>query len=274
MMRICISIVGFIALLLAACTGGTPPTDTPPTEPPTLVPTATNLPTLQPSITPEPSIVPTETFIPVTVESLLGEEIPPPINISVPEGWLSGTDALLLADLDGRLRSIPVAIYTGPVTGGTGYIVLFWGFPNLAPIGAENSDMDYLMWTEGLRLFRMAVVEDDCNPGTDLQNTFPVGDRMGSGTRFAIVDCPTTPDASGWFTALQVQGGNFAFYNFIEPAGDINSPQVIDEMAIGYTDLQAILNTVQFNIPEAPAEVPTEAPAETPAEAPAEAPTP
>lgn len=249
-----------IMLWLAACSPAAEPTAVP-TETPTLLPTATDLPAPAPSETPEPlqSPTPTETLIPVTAEPLLGELTEPPLNITLPPDWSRVlADRLLVQDVDNTLRWIPVTVYSGPVTGGLGFIVLLWGFPNLTSITPENPDIQQIMWLEGLRLFRRALVEEGCNPGTDLQTAFTIGDRAASGTRFAIVDCAETADARGWFAGLQEGGGNFVFFNYIEPAGDINAQETIAAMNAGEGELQAILDTVQFRVSEqiAPAATP------------------
>jgi hypothetical protein len=247
-----------VILLLAACSG-TSPTATPTaTDTPTAVPTATDTPTLAPSDTPEPSATPTETEtpIPIEVDQLAGEDVPPPLTIDLPAGWKQGTDSMTIADIDGALRTIPVAVYTGSVTGGTGYIILFWGFPNLVSATADPTDIDTIMWTEGLRLFRSSLVEAGCNPGTDLQASFPVGDHIGSGARFVIVGCPESPDASGWFVGLREYGGNFVFFVYVEPDGDINAPETIAAINTAETELQAVMDTIRFHQPVSPAATP------------------
>lgn len=179
----------------------------------------------------------------VTLEPLMGDQIPPPFTIALPEGWLTGLDVLVLRDIDG-IRNIPFAIYQGPVTGGMGTIVVLWGFPNLI---AGNLDAAITgaavtpdLYSDGSRLLRLAVVEQGCNVGTDLRRSYPVGGLEAIGTQFAAVDCPELPDTRGWYAGLQQYGLNFVFYAYSEPIEAANTAE---------TDLQAILDTVTFVLP-------------------------
>lgn len=184
-----------------------------------------------------------ETEIPVvTVEPLLGEEIQPPLDITLPDGWGSGYDALLLTDADGSLRSVPLAVYTGPVEGGQGFIVLLWGFPNLVPIGTDTSGPIQDLWGDGLRLLRLAVIEQGCNIGTDLRTQYSIGGQPAMGTQFSAVDCPELPDTRGWFAGISERGINFVFFVYTDP---------IDAMTGARAGLQTVLDSVQFRIPEA-----------------------
>ena len=137
-----------VALLVSACGGGAPeptaetlPTFTPePTLVPTLQPSP--LPTLQPSITPEPETTPTNTAVPA--EAMLEEEVPPPLTMDLPDGWQLGSGVRLFNDI-GDLRVVPFGFYTGPVTGGQGFIVVLWDFPNAVsgnPFLAEGTEPD------------------------------------------------------------------------------------------------------------------------------------
>jgi hypothetical protein len=85
------------------------------------------------------------------------------------------------------------------------------------------------------------MVEQGCNAGTDLQRTYEVGGRSGSGTQFAIVDCPETPDTRGWFVGLQEDGLNFVFYVYADP---------IEAMDVAEEELQAVLDSVVFQVAE------------------------
>lgn len=175
-----------------------------------------------------------------TFDPLAHEQIEPPLTITLPDGWSSGYDALVLQDIDG-IRPIPFAVYTGPVTGGTGTIVLLWGFPNL--INANSVAVEPDIWTDGTRLLRLAVVGDGCNVGTDLRRMYSVGGIQAIGTQFAAVDCPDLPDTRGWFAGVRQFNVNFVFYAYTEPiaAMDGSAPD----------EIQAILDTVQFVEPEA-----------------------
>lgn len=188
----------------------------------------------QPELTLEPTIV-------VTFEPLLGEAIEPPLDLTLPRGWQFGYDALLLDDVDVSVRAIPFAIYTGPVSGGTGTVVLLWGFPNLVagnPFMAQDAEPD--LWADGLRLLRLAIIEQGCNIGTDLRSSYVVGGKNAVGTQFAAVDCPALPDTRGWFAGVREGGINFIFYAYADP---------IEAMDTAEPELQAILDSVTFALP-------------------------
>ncbi len=171
-----------------------------------------------------------------TYDPLSHDHIQPPLTIDLPAGWSYAYDALVLQDIDG-IRPIPFALYTGPVTGGTGTIVLLWGFPNLVSAVALEPDV----WTDATRLLRLAIFEEGCNIGTDLRRNYSVGGLQATGTQFAAVSCPTLPDARGWFAGLRQFDVNFVFYVYTDPIGamDGTAPD----------QLQAILDTVQFVLP-------------------------
>ncbi len=232
--------------LIAACTPAAEPTATPPaTETPTLVPTITSspVPTVQeiPTDTPSPSLEPSITPIPITIAPLLGEEIPPPMDIELPEDWMYAHNTLVISDID-ALRSVPFALYTGPVTGGTGFIIMLWGFPNIAsgnPLMPGGGEADLLV--DGLRLLHFAIIEPGCNPGTDLRREYSIGGLPAVGTLFAAVDCAEEPDTKGWFAGLQESNLNFVFYVYAYPIEAMDGP------APG--EMQSILDTVRFRVP-------------------------
>ncbi|MBL8133959.1 MAG: thioredoxin domain-containing protein [Anaerolineae bacterium] len=194
--------------------------------------------------TPTPDPEATEEAEPLVLEAVTGQDVPPPITLQLPAGWLSGSDVLVLQDVD-AIRNIPFAIYTGPVTGGVGTIVLLWGFPNLvvAPSAVQATLPPEMLdlHIDGTRLLRLAVVEQGCNVGTDLRRTYSIGGLQAAGTQFAAVDCPELPDTRGWFAGLRQYGLNFMFYAYAEP---------IEAMDTAEVELQAILDTVVFTLPE------------------------
>ncbi len=180
----------------------------------------------------------------ITYAPLSGESVPPPIEITLPDGWAFAYDALVLQDID-ALRPVPFALYQGPVTGGTGTIVLLWGFPNLVianPFAGGGIQPD--VWADGTRLLRLAIVEQGCNVGTDLRRIYRVGTVEAVGTQFAAVDCPELADTRGWFAGVRQFNANYIFYAFAEPIGAMNTAEA---------ELQAILNTVVFLPPPTPA---------------------
>jgi hypothetical protein len=191
--------------------------------------------TVDPEATPEPEVL--------VLEPLMGDRVPPPLTIDLPDGWRMGYDVLLLRDID-AIRNIPLAVYTGPVTGGQGTIVLLWGFPNLVIASPVLGEIAPDLWADGTRLLRLAIVESGCNIGTDLRRTYSIGGLQAVGTQFAAVNCPELPDTRGWFAGLQQFNLNFIFYAFAEPLEALNGP--------AEAELQAILDSVRFVRPPTP----------------------
>lgn len=198
---------------------------------------------VDPAATPDPDLV--------TLEPLMGDQVPPPLTIDLPDGWQAGYDVLVLQDID-AIRNLPFAVYTGPVTGGQGTIVLLWAFPNLLSGNPLLGEVAPDLWADGTRLLRLAIVEAGCNIGTDLRREYPIGGLTALGTSFAAVDCPALPDTRGWFAGLQQFDLNFVFYAFAEPITALDGP--------AEDELQAILDTVQFVRPPTPTPTPTPTP--------------
>lgn len=229
----------FMILFITACETLAPPVPTA-----TLTPVPSSTPTQPPSPTPtsepiaatEEIILTDEPALELVVTPLAGEGVVPPIRIDLPEGWRFFYDTLTVLDIDAG-RTIPLAIYQGPVadTSAIGTIILLWGFPNLVAFDPNVTEVN--LWSDGLRLLRLTLVEEGCNLGTDLQRSYRIGNRAASGTQFSIVDCPETPNTRGWFAGLQEQHLNFVFFMYVEP---------IDAANQGLEDLQAILDTVTF----------------------------
>jgi hypothetical protein len=193
---------------------------------------ATNTPSL--ASTPDPlSTAPAV----VTLAPLLGEAFVPPLTLDLPEGWQQANDTLLLDDVAG-VRAIPFTLFTGEVTGGIGSIVLLWRFPNLSagnPLDATPDAPD--LYTDGLRLLRLAIVEPGCNVGTDIRREYSVGGMTAVGTQFSAVDCPQLPDTRGWFAGVRWNDVNYIFYMYADP---------IEAMDVARGDLQAILDSLRF----------------------------
>lgn len=208
----------------------------------------TSIPTFDPNATLDP-----ESTEPVLLEldPLLNQQVPPPYEIDLPEGWVYGYDVLVLRDID-AIRNMPIAVYTGDITGGTGVIVLLWGFPNILPSeGFIPETVTPNLFTDGLRLLPLAIVEPTCNVGTDLRRDYSIGGLAATGTQFAAVDCPDgLPDTRGWFAGLQHFNVNFMFYVFADP---------IDAIDTGEAELQAILDSITFVLPEVTPEATAEA---------------
>jgi len=235
-----------LAIVLAACSGqATAPS---PNAAPTLVASLTSTVASTPAATETPAAettgeASTETPVVITVEPLLGRSVEPPLDVTLPAGWMVGYDTLLLPDVD-AMRPVPLVVWTGSVTGGTGTIVLLWGFASFIggnPLEAQIATPAPDLWADGLRLLRLAIIEQGCNIGTDLRRDYRIGLLPAVGTQFSAVDCPTTANTRGWFAGLNESGLNYVFYVYTDP---------IDAMAQAGEELQAILETVRFRPPE------------------------
>lgn len=235
-------LLALMTAVLAACSPATPPEPSPlpPTETPTSAPTATPfiMPTAIPSQTPLP-VTPSATI--EEVDPLAGIVVEPPLTLDLPEGWQFGYDTLITRDL-GEIIYLPFALYTGPVTDGTGTIVLLWNFLNATtgnPFSPAAGQPD--PWLDGLRFLRTVIFENACVFGTaPRDDTYTVGGLPAVGTLFSVVTCPELPDTRGWFAALIVEEMNFVFYMYTDPisAMDGQAPY----------DLQAILDSITFRV--------------------------
>jgi hypothetical protein len=233
------------ALFLAACSNEPAPPLA--TSLPTAVatntiaalPTDTPAPTITATSSPDVSATPT---IPViTVEPVTNQLIPPPIDLQLPEGWQLGYQSIIIPEID-RARVYPVAFYTGPVTGGTGWLVIVWGFINVTePVPGLGESSPINLWSDGLRLWRLLIIEPTCVIGTDVQRQFRVGGLTGVGTYVSAMECPDDlPDAAGWFVGLQERGMNFLFYMYTEPREALDGPAA--------DELQNILDGINFRV--------------------------
>lgn len=241
--------------VLAACGSDENATEIPTlasTRTPTAVATLTNT----PSPTPQPTATdlppPTQAIadaeqteeadfsvelVPGDLDSLVPMR-PPPLNITLPEGWQSFDTTQPITEIDGTLEVIPLTVYFGPVTGGIGQIIVMWAFPSFSPSNAPNS-LEENLYFDGLRLLRFALFDANCNIGTDVERTYFIGEQRAQGTLYSAVDCPDgTPDIRGWFAGVVDSGINYMFFMGAEPitAMDGTAPQ----------EIQAILDTIEF----------------------------
>lgn len=263
-------------LSLTACGANPTPTPTLPTLIPTLLPSLTPsseaqvqaavegtltalapIPTFAPDFTLSP-----EATLPVTqLPAVTGVETIPPLDIGLPAGWQARYNAQILPDVDSNLTAFPYAAYAGPITGGTGIITLYWGFPSFTqlsdtdmaaamlgtPVGSSPVEPD--LFNDGVRILRLAVVEQGCNIGIDVRRSYRVGNLSAVGTQFSAVTCPELPDTRGWFAGVQQEGINYIFYVFSDPISAMDSSSA---------ELQAILDTIRFR--PVPTLAPTAAP--------------
>lgn len=192
---------------------------------------------------PPPEITPEATPETLILEPAEGQEIDPPIEITLPDDWLFGNGTIGIRDLLGY-QLIPYTVYTGPVTGGDGYIILLWGFETMGNAGNPlvAGDEYFGPYLDALRLLRLAVLEPECVIGTEPERDFEVGGIVATGANFAVERCPETADARGWFLGTFRDGLNFAFYMYVEPIDALPGPAAFE--------MQSILDTVSFNVPE------------------------
>lgn len=229
-----------LAGLLAAC--GTPSPTLTDTALPAATLVASNTPfvrkTLPPIFTATPGPEGTLTTTPVLVDPLMGVRVPPPLTMALPADWEVAYDTFLYEEL-GDTITVPFALYQGPVTGGTGTIVLLWNYRRILMTGTPSAAAD---WSDGLRLLRYPVFEPTCNIGTDPQRDFTVGGLPAAGTNFRVVDCPELPDTKGWFASLIVNDIGYIFYLYTDPIEAMKDTVPFE--------LQAILDSVRFTANE------------------------
>lgn len=252
-------------LMLAACSGTGVPTGIPiPTS------TLTSVPTL--TMTPAPEFITfiTETFAPstpeptgvVVIDPVIETDLVVPIRLTLPENWLMANAAIQMPDGGTTLGLLPFSIYRGPVTGGTGYITVVWGFRNITTAQPlQESGAQINLRADGIRLLNLAVLDPGCNIGIDVDREFKIGEGFGAGAYFAAQDCPALPDGTpglpdtkGWFVVTQQSDAisgidlNFAFYLYTDPA------TAMDGAAL--SELQAIMDSVVFDLSLLPTPAP------------------
>ncbi|MCA9913146.1 MAG: hypothetical protein KC496_07345 [Anaerolineae bacterium] len=209
----------------------------------TPVPTATvyTRPTLPPVATPDATAqaaLPTATPTITLLDPLVDVEMPPPLDISVPEGWGAAYRNLVSNEI-ADIGVLPFAGCGGPVTGGEARIVVLWDFASLASATSQTTSL----YIDGLRLLRQHIVEPQCNISTAEERNYSVAGQAAIGTVFSAVDCPDDlPDTRGWFAGINASGVNFLFYVYTEPMTAIPGP--------AEDELQAILDSVVFHVEE------------------------
>lgn len=204
--------------------GGAPPTRTP-------------LPTSTPGGTPTPALATGTPAPDATLTVLPGQ--PPPIEITLPEGWEQVHLIVPFRTFDDVVHDVPLTIYFGTLPGGAnGFIYLYWGIPNTVDFVTG----EYNLWADGVQILRGSLVGETCNLGVYEQQMFDIGALQGVGATYQASECEEEADTSGWFATLRVYDGTFAFYTAVEPWDAL-----LDSRAV----LQQILDTVRFVPPEA-----------------------
>lgn len=202
---------------------------------PTAFPTRTPLPTRAaiPGVTPTPQGTPAPTGEePGAMQVFPG--VLPPLTIALPDGWEQVNLVVPMRTFDDEVRDIPLTIYFGELDPGVvGLIYLYWGYPNTV----DWASGEYNLWADGVQILRGSLVGQDCNLGVYDQQVFTVGDQEGVGASYQSSNCTEEADTAGWFAALRVNGGSFAFFTAVEPW---------DALADYRPALQAILDSVEF----------------------------
>lgn len=191
----------------------------------------------------------TETLV---LPPVANQTVGTPIELALMDGWqIVINDTLLVPDID-AIRTVPFVMYRGPVAGGTGTIALLWGFPSIVSGNMIEAQMGIAtptpnLWTDGLRLLRLAVIENGCTVGTDIERQYTVGGQTGTGTQWSAVNCPELPDTRGWFVGVEQFGLSYLFYAYVEPI-DPNGLTESEQQA--REQIQAMLDSVQFRSPD------------------------
>lgn len=193
----------------------------------------------EPETTPDPEATPD--VVQMFVEGLEEQAIDPPLSIDLPEDWLSGNSVVVVQDVTG-FQTVPFTLYTGPVEGGQGFIIVLWGFQTLGDPGNPliPGDEDFGPYLDALRLLRLALLEPECVVGTEPEREFTVGAVVATGANFVAEQCPVTADTRGWFLGTNQAGVNFAFYMYVEPLEALPGQAAFD--------MQAVLDTVVFEV--------------------------
>jgi hypothetical protein len=175
----------------------------------------------------------------LAVQAAEGQELDPPFVIKLPDDWQAFNRTIAIQDIM-TIDVIPYTLYTGPVSGGQGFIIALWGFQTVGTQNPATQEVILDPYLDALRLLRLAVIGSDCVPGTDVEREFTIGDLTVTGANFSAYRCEETTDTRGWFFGLTQDGLSFAFYMYAEPieAMDGDAP----------FELQAILDTVEFRV--------------------------
>jgi hypothetical protein len=239
-----VDLIGDLALVpvIEPQTESTSPTAATPTYTPfqasaTPVPPPTSA--QPPPATPTPQPDDSSLFGPDTLEELppVVPGKPPPLTITLPDGWEELHIVVPFRTFGGDLHDIPLAIYFGPLPDGArGYIYLYWGFPNVIMASGE-----YNLWADGVQLLRGSLVGESCNLGVYEQKTFTIGHLDAVGASYQTSECVGETDTAGWFGVVRVYEGTFAFYTAVEP---------LDAISDLRDNLQAILDSVEFVPPQ------------------------
>ena len=208
-----------------------------PTQPrPTLTPAEPTRAPVTPTVRPtSAAIEPPDAATPTEAKIFPGT--PPPLTLDLPPGW-QAAHILLPFRTPVTVSEVPMSLYEGALPGGaSGHLFLFWGFPNVT---GPSGEID--LWTDALQILRGSLVDPSCNLGIDLApKPYMVGGHEAVGTLFSAVDCEGEPDTAGFFAALQIEGGNYAFFFAVEPPG---------AFADQFPALRAVLESVRFEAAE------------------------
>ncbi len=208
---------------------------------PVMQPTRTPLPTQTPApeVTGAPDVTGTApAATPQAQAPVMLPGVPPPLEITLPEGWETVHLVVPLRTFDDEMHDIPLTIYFGSLDDNVNaFIYLYWGFPN----AVDWVTGEYNLWADGVQILRGSLIGDTCNLGVYDQQTFMVGGLEGVGAYYQAADCQGENDTAGWFTTVRVNNGTFAFYVAVEPW---------DARTAQHDNLQMILDSVTFLPPD------------------------
>jgi hypothetical protein len=239
-----------------------------PTSAQTPTPIPTNPPTTPQATSPLLAVSPTPLQAVPTLPPIT-ESAPPPIDITLPDGWTRAYFTVPTRDQFSQ-RPLNVALYRGSITTsantGRATIIVLWNFPSFAPIptailpgtptptGTPGLEfMQRALYSDGVRFLQGTVFDISCNVGIFGQTPLSIGEVESIGSYFGVNGCTNEPDTAGWFVGTQQYNMSFLFFVFIEPTTAYNDLR---------GSLQAVLDTVIFNDPRAgtPTPQPTTAP--------------
>jgi hypothetical protein len=208
------------------------------TATPVIMPTRTQVPTLAPTPQATPTLAGTAPATPEAQAPVMLPGVPPPLEITLPDGWQTVHLVVPLRTFDNVMHDTPLTIYFGTLDDNVNaFIYLYWGFPN----AVDWVTGEYNLWADGVQILRGSLVGDTCNLGVYDQETFMVGGLEGVGAYYQAADCQGEDDTAGWFTTVRVNNGTFAFYVAVEPW---------DARTAQRDRLQAILDSVKFLPPD------------------------
>jgi len=205
-----------------------------PTRSPSRTPRPTPTPGVVPSLAPSPTFPPDFTPSPTVETPPVLPGTPPPLTLALPAGWETLDLIVPLRTFAGDTYDVPLTIYFGALADGVkGFIYLYWGFPNTMQLSG-----DYDLWADAVQILRGSLIGESCNLGVYARQAFEVGGRAAVGAYYQAADCADEDDTAGWFAALRVGAGSFAFFTAVEPWDALTAHQNTLEAALASVEFQ------------------------------------